>query len=38
MRVASCAGFVSGGESPGCGIYRSAGRLVDEGGAVNEVQ
>ena len=26
---------LNGGENPGCGIYRSAGRLVDEGGAVN---
>jgi len=38
MLIASCAGFVNGGEIPGCGIYRSAGRLEDEDGAVNEAQ
>lgn len=36
MLFASCAGFVNGGENPGCGIYRSAGRLGDEGGVVND--
>ena len=35
MLIASCAGFVNGGENPGYGFYRSEGRLVDGGMAVN---